>query len=68
VARYHSLIITDESVPDELEVTSRSVDDDYIMGVRHRSLPIEGVQYHPESIDTDRGMDLFRGFYETHVK
>jgi anthranilate synthase component 2 len=68
VARYHSLIITDESVPDELEVTSRSVDDDYIMGVRHRSLPIEGVQYHPESIGTDRGMDLFRGFYETHVK
>lgn len=68
VARYHSLIITDESVPDELEVTSRSVDDDYIMGVRHRSLPIEGVQYHPESIGTERGMDLFRGFYDTYVK
>jgi anthranilate synthase/aminodeoxychorismate synthase-like glutamine amidotransferase len=68
VARYHSLIITDRSVPDELEVTSRSVDDDYIMGVRHRTLPIEGVQYHPESIGTERGMDLFRGFYDTHVR
>lgn len=68
VARYHSLIITDESVPTELEITSRSLDDGYIMGVRHRTLPVEGVQFHPESIGTDRGMNLFRGFYDTYVK
>lgn len=68
VTRYHSLIISDDSVPDELEVTSRSMDDGYIMGVRHRSLPIEGVQYHPESIGTDRGMNILQSFYDTYVK
>ena len=49
-------------------MTSRSLQDDYIMGVRHRGLPIEGVQFHPESIGTERGMDLFRGFHGTYVK
>ena len=67
VARYHSLIITDDSVPEDLEVTSRSLGDNYIMGVRHRTLPIEGVQYHPESIGTEQGMNLFRGFYDKYV-
>jgi anthranilate synthase/aminodeoxychorismate synthase-like glutamine amidotransferase len=68
VTRYHSLIVEDATVPDELEVTSRSDDDGYIMGLRHRSLPIESVQFHPESVGTHRGMDLLRGYVETYVR
>ncbi|GAA1353773.1 aminodeoxychorismate/anthranilate synthase component II [Falsarthrobacter nasiphocae] len=67
VTRYHSLIIEDATLPDELEVTSRSTDDGYIMGVRHRSLPVEAVQFHPESITTQDGINLFAGFFETYV-
>ncbi len=59
--RYHSLAIEPDSVPAELEVTARS-ESGVIMGVRHRSLPIEGVQFHPESIVTAVGHDLLRNF------
>jgi len=59
--RYHSLVIEPDSVPDCLVVTSRT-DDGTIMGVRHRELPIEGVQFHPESILTQSGRDLLRNF------
>jgi anthranilate synthase component 2 len=59
--RYHSLVIDGESVPGELLVTARS-DDSEIMGVRHRELPIEGVQFHPESIMTVDGKRLLRNF------
>ncbi len=59
VGRYHSLAAT--RVPDELEITSRS-DDGEVMGVRHRELPIEGVQFHPESVLTPLGKDLLRNF------
>ena len=59
--RYHSLIIEKESLPDVLEITSWT-EDGTIMGVRHKSLPIEGVQYHPESILTNVGKDLLRNF------
>ena len=59
--RYHSLAIEPDSVPDALEVTARS-ENGVIMGVRHRSLPIEGVQFHPESIVTTVGHDLLRNF------
>ena len=59
VGRYHSLAAT--RVPDELEVTARS-DDGEVMGVRHRGLPIEGVQFHPESVLTPLGKDLLRNF------
>lgn len=62
--RYHSLIVEEESLPPELVVTARSTDDGYIMGLRHRSLPIEGVQFHPESILTDQGLAMFRSFVE----
>lgn len=65
--RYHSLMLTDACLPDCLEVTSRSTDDGYIMGVRHRTLPIEGVQYHPESILTENGLDLFRSFIRHYL-
>lgn len=67
VTRYHSLVVTEESVPDELEVTARSRDDGYVMGLRHRSLPIESVQFHPESIMTVAGLDMFRSFFDTHT-
>ena len=61
--RYHSLAIQPESVPECLEVTARS-DSGVIMGVRHRRHPIEGVQFHPESIATPIGKDLLRNFLE----
>ncbi|CAN5919951.1 aminodeoxychorismate/anthranilate synthase component II [soil metagenome] len=59
--RYHSLIVAPDSVPPSLEVTART-HDGLIMGLRHRALPIEGVQFHPESILTTAGMDLLRNF------
>ena len=59
--RYHSLAILPHSVPAELVVTARS-DSNVIMGVRHREHPIEGVQFHPESIMTSVGHDLLRNF------
>ncbi len=57
--RYHSLVIDPASMPDALEVTARTADG-VIMGVRHREHPIEGVQFHPESILTTVGHDLLR--------
>ena len=59
--RYHSLAIERGSCPPELEITAWT-DDGEIMGVRHRSLPIEGVQFHPESILTQHGHALLRNF------
>jgi anthranilate synthase/aminodeoxychorismate synthase-like glutamine amidotransferase len=59
--RYHSLVIDPSSVPDVLEVTARTADG-VIMGVRHRELPIEGVQFHPESILTPGGYTLLGNF------
>jgi len=64
--RYHSLVIAKDSVPDCLEVSAWTEDDsggvEEIMGVRHKTLPIEGVQFHPESILTQHGHDLLRNF------
>lgn len=66
--RYHSLVIESESLPDCLEVTAWTQDPqggrDEIMGVRHRQLPVQGVQFHPESILTRHGHDLLRNFIE----
>lgn len=59
--RYHSLTLDPATIPDVLAVTARSVDG-VIMGVRHRELDVEGVQFHPESILTDQGHDLVRNF------
>ncbi|HYP23045.1 MAG TPA: aminodeoxychorismate/anthranilate synthase component II [Actinomycetota bacterium] len=59
--RYHSLAIDDDGWPDALEVTARATDG-VVMGVRHRELPVEGVQFHPESILTDRGPQLLANF------
>src|SRR5699024_157843 len=59
--RYHSLIVDAASVPDELEVTAWT-DDGTVMGLRHRTLAVEGVQFHPESILTAAGHDMLRNF------
>jgi anthranilate synthase/aminodeoxychorismate synthase-like glutamine amidotransferase len=61
VGRYHSLVIEPASCPAALEVTA-STDDGIIMGVRHRTLPIEGVQFHPESVLTAHGMQILANF------
>ncbi|MBC7778683.1 MAG: aminodeoxychorismate/anthranilate synthase component II [Proteobacteria bacterium] len=59
--RYHSLVLERQTLPDTLEVTAVSEDGE-IMGVRHRTLPVEGVQFHPESILTERGHSLLANF------
>ena len=64
VNRYHSLAIDRSSCPAELEVTAWT-DDGEIMGVRHRTLPVEGVQFHPESILTEHGHALLNNFLKT---
>jgi anthranilate synthase/aminodeoxychorismate synthase-like glutamine amidotransferase len=63
--RYHSLIVAEESLPAELMVTARTTAPDggsIIMGLRHRTLPIEGVQFHPESVLTEHGHEMIRNF------
>ncbi|MGA3362346.1 MAG: aminodeoxychorismate/anthranilate synthase component II [Solirubrobacteraceae bacterium] len=61
VGRYHSLIVSEE-VPDCLEISARG--DGVVMGIRHRSLPAEGVQFHPESVLTEHGMALLANFLD----
>jgi len=61
--RYHSLVIDPGTIPPELEVTAHTADG-IVMGVRHRTLPIEGVQFHPESILTAAGHDLLRNWLD----
>jgi len=62
--RYHSLVVV-EPLPAALEVSARSDDDGYVMGLRHRELAVEGVQFHPESVTTGGGMRLFGNFLES---
>ena len=62
--RYHSLIITSDSVPADLEVSARTTEDRTIMGVRHRKFPVHGVQFHPESVLTEAGMHMLRNFLD----
>jgi anthranilate synthase/aminodeoxychorismate synthase-like glutamine amidotransferase len=59
--RYHSLVVERASLPHELKVTAET-GDELVMAVRHRTLPIEGVQFHPESVLTAEGMDILRNF------
>jgi anthranilate synthase component 2 len=67
--RYHSLIVAEDSLPAELMVTARTAENgggpqskSVIMGLRHRTLPIEGVQFHPESVLTEGGHQMIRNF------
>lgn len=64
--RYHSLIVERETLPEVLEITATTADG-LIMGLRHRHYPVEGVQFHPESIMTPTGKDLLRNFLEQRV-
>ena len=65
--RYHSLVVEEKTLPKELEISARATDFDgtrVIMGLRHREFPIEGVQFHPESVLTDQGKILIRNFLD----
>ena len=71
--RYHSLIVREESLPAELEISARTPDaaapsGSLIMGLRHRSLPIEGVQFHPESVLTTHGLQMIANFTKLERK
>jgi anthranilate synthase/aminodeoxychorismate synthase-like glutamine amidotransferase len=61
--RYHSLVVQEGSLPRDLQVTARSEDGE-IMGLRHRSLPVEGVQFHPEALLTEHGHKMLQNFIE----
>jgi len=61
--RYHSLVLNRKTLPDCFEISAES-DDNEIMGIRHKDLPVEGVQFHPESILTPNGKDLLKNFIE----
>ncbi|MEO6912018.1 MAG: aminodeoxychorismate/anthranilate synthase component II [Edaphobacter sp.] len=62
--RYHSLIVAEEGLPEELEVSARTADGETIMALRHREFPIEGVQFHPESVLTVYGKQIIKNFLE----
>jgi len=63
-SRYHSLVVADDSLPSDLIVSARTKGDAIIMGLRHRSWPVHGVQFHPESILTGEGKRILRNFLE----
>ncbi len=60
--RYHSLVVTKDSIPEGFDATAWSEDDGEVMGLRHRTLPIEGVQFHPESVLTEEGGKIVLNF------
>lgn len=62
VMRYHSLIAEEKSLPDVLTITARTTTDGEIMGLRHKTLPIEGIQFHPESFATEGGHKMLQNF------
>jgi len=66
-SRYHSLVVAQDDLPEQLEVTARTAGDGVIMGLRHRTLPIHGVQFHPESILTSEGRRILRNFLENRL-
>jgi anthranilate synthase component 2 len=72
VTRYHSLVAEQQSLPECFEITAQTQDDagniDEIMGIRHKTLAIEGVQFHPESILSEQGHQLFQNFLQQHQK
>ena len=62
--RYHSLVVSEPTMPGDLEITARTKDDNLVMGIRHKTLPIHGVQFHPESVLTNEGRRILRNFLE----
>lgn len=67
VACYHSLVVNKNTLPQTFEVSAQ-LEDGEIMGIRHKQFPLEGIQFHPESILTEQGERLFRNFFETYRK
>jgi anthranilate synthase/aminodeoxychorismate synthase-like glutamine amidotransferase len=67
-SRYHSLVVTDDQWPDALEVSARTHEDGVVMGLRHKSRPIHGVQFHPESILTGEGRTILRNFLKARTR
>ena len=63
-SRYHSLVVSETDLPGELEVSARTREDGIIMGLRHRTWPVHGVQFHPESILTGEGRQILRNFLD----
>ena len=63
-SRYHSLVVSEKGLPAELEITARTREDANIMGLRHKSWPVHGVQFHPESILTGEGKHILRNFLD----
>ena len=66
-SRYHSLVVAESDLPDALEVSARTREDGAIMGLRHRTWPVHGVQFHPESILTGEGRRILRNFLEDRL-
>ena len=64
--RYHSLLVSENNLPDCLTISATDEDDNYIMGLRHKSNPIESIQFHPESICTESGLNLFKSFVKAY--
>ena len=62
--RYHSLVIDKNTLPEDIEITAWTKEDDEIMGIQHKNYPIYGIQFHPESILTDYGIDLLKNFLD----
>ena len=60
IMRYHSIVV--DKLPEDFEVTARTVDDGEIMAIQHKTLPIYGLQYHPESIGTPEGLKMIENF------
>lgn len=63
-ARYHSLVVSEDGWPPELDITARAADEGTVMGLRHREWPLHGVQFHPESVLTGEGRRILRNFLE----
>lgn len=67
VTRYHSLVVEEESLPECLKITAKSAEGE-IMAIRHTKYPIEGLQFHPESILTEYGLQMIRNFFQPKIK
>lgn len=67
VMRYHSLVVTSASVPADFHISATNCEDGELMAMRHRSLPLEGVQFHPESIMTEHGKTLLQNFISHYL-
>ncbi len=65
--RYHSLALDEDSIPKVFEITARSEDEE-VMGIRHKNLPLEGIQFHPESLLTERGGEIIKNWIESCTK